>query len=74
MSQRLRHTNYPLSSIGNMNETPLWMDMPGETTVAHTGERSIRIRTTGHVKGRFTVCLSAMADRKKLNPFVVFKE
>ena len=73
-TRRLCHINsYPLGSIGNMDETPLWLDMPGETTVAHTGERSIPIRTTGHDKGRFTVCLAAMADGKKLNPFVVFK-
>ena len=33
--RRLRHEmKYPLSSIGNMDETPLWLDMPGETTVA----------------------------------------
>ena len=31
------------------------------------------MRTTGHEKGRFTVVLSAMADGKKLKPFVVFK-
>lgn len=65
--------NYPLSHIGNMDETPLWLDMPGDTTVTHTGERSVPIRTTGHDKGRFTVVLSAMADGKKLKPYVVFK-
>ena len=73
-TRHLCHINsYPLGPIGNVDETPLWLDMPGETTVAHTGERSIPIRTTGHDKGRFTVCLAAMADGKKLNPFVVFK-
>ena len=55
------------------NETPLWFDMPGETTIAHTGERSVPLRTTGHEKNRFTVCLSAMADGRKLKPYVVFK-
>lgn len=44
----------PLSSIANMDETPMWLDMPGETTVARTGDRSIPIRTTGHNKGRFS--------------------
>ena len=31
------------------------------------------IRTTGHDKGRYTVVLSAMADGRKLKPFVVLK-
>ena len=49
-TRRLRHSKeYPLSYIGNMDETPLWLDMPGETT--RTGGRSVPIRTTGHDKG-----------------------
>ena len=72
--RRLRHSkDYPLSYIGNMDETPLWLDMPGETTVTRTGARSILIRTTGRDKGRFTIVLAAMADGRKLKPFVVFK-
>ena len=31
------------------------------------------IRTTGHEKIRFAVAFAAMADGRKLNPFVVFK-
>ena len=64
---------YPPGFIGNMDETALWLDMPGKTTISHTGERSIPIRSTGHCKARYTVVLAAMADGKKLNPFVVFK-
>lgn len=72
--RKLRHQNqYPLATIGNMDETPLWMDMPGETTVSRAGERTITVRTTGHDKGRFTVVISAMADGRKLKPYVVFK-
>ena len=56
-----------------MDETPLWFDMPGETTVTHMGDRSVPVRSTGHDKGRFTVVLAAMADGRKLNPFIVFK-
>ena len=72
--RRLRHSNkYPLGSIGNMDETPLWMDMPGETTICSTGERSVPTCSIGHDKNRFTVCLSAMADGRKLKPFIVLK-
>jgi hypothetical protein len=56
-----------------MDEIPLWMDMPGETTVSRAGERTISIRTTGHDKGRFTVVLAAMADGRKLKLYIVFK-
>ena len=54
-----------------MDETPLWIDMPGETTVSKTGQRTIW--TTGHDKGRFTVVLAAMADGRNLRLYVVFK-
>ena len=64
---------YPLSAIGNMDETPLWLDMPGDPTVARVGERSVSVQVTGHDKGRFTVILAAMADGRKQNLFIVFK-
>ena len=70
--RRIKH-KYSLSGIGNMDETPLWMDMPGDTTIARTGVKSVPILNTGHEKARFTVCLAAMADGTKLKPFVVFK-
>ena len=69
---RLIH-QYPLASIGNMDETPLWLDMPGETTVERVRERSVSGGTSGHDKDRFTVVLAAMADGRKLKPFIVFK-
>ena len=34
-----RLKDYPLGSIGNMDETPLWLDMSGATTITHSGER-----------------------------------
>lgn len=34
-TRKLRHSNkYPLSFISNMDEFPLWLDMPRETTIA----------------------------------------
>ena len=69
-TRKLRHQKqYPLSYIGNMDETPVWFDMPGETTITHTGQRSVLVCTTGHDN----VVLSAMAGGRKLKPFVVFK-
>ena len=46
--------------------------MPGATTITHSGEWSVLVQT-GHEKNRFTICLSAMADGRKLKPYVVFK-
>ena len=64
---------YPLSMIGNMDESPIWLDMPGDTTVSRAGEHTVSVRTTRHDKGWLTVILPTMADGRKLNPFVVFE-
>ena len=73
--RHMQRQNYQLSCVGNMDEmqTPLWMDMPGDTTVERQGTKSVPVRTTGHEKVRFTVVLAAMASGKKLKLFVVFK-
>ena len=47
--------------------------MPGEMTISRVGEQSVSIHITGHDKGRFNIILAAMADGRKLKPFVVFK-
>jgi len=56
-----------------MDETALWLDMPAQTTLDIRGTRSIPIKTTGHEKNRFTVCLAASANGHKFWPFIVFK-
>ena len=56
-----------------MDETPLCLDMPGDTTITKSGARSVPIHTTGHDNGRYTVELSAMEDGRKLEPLVIFK-
>lgn len=61
------------SDIGNMDETAIWVDMPGNKTIDIKGVKTVPIMTTGHERSRITVCLSAMADGRKLSPFVVFK-
>ena len=69
-----RKTNaYPLSHIGNMDETPCSFDMVGSTTVNAKGEKTVRIKTTGHEKSNFTIVLAQMADGTKLKPMVIFK-
>ena len=55
------------------DETPLWADMTGETTAEHVGAMSIKLRSTGHENVRFTVVLAAMADKRNLKPYIVYK-
>lgn len=72
MKMRIRH-NFDLSNIGNMDETAVWADMPGNRTVDSKGVRTVPVLTTGHEKQRVTVCLAAMANGRKLQPMILFK-
>ena len=65
--------NYELGQIGNMDETPMWFDMPNARTVNQCGAKTVLVKTTGHEKSRFTVVLTCMADGTKLKPMVMFK-
>uniref|UniRef100_A0A1X7TK98 DDE-1 domain-containing protein n=1 Tax=Amphimedon queenslandica TaxID=400682 RepID=A0A1X7TK98_AMPQE len=67
------HRNFSSSNIFAMDETACWFDMPNDTTIHHTGARSVSLKTTGHEKDHFSVILTARADGTKLKPFVVFK-
>ena len=68
-----RKQNYELINIGNMDETPVWFDMPSARTVSEKGEKIILVKTTGNEKYRFTVVLACMADGTRLKPMIVFK-
>jgi hypothetical protein len=50
------------------DETPVWFEMPGKSTLAERGEKEVRVATTGHEKERLTVTLAAYADGTKLPP------
>lgn len=69
---RQRH-HYKMTHIGNMDETPIWMDMPGDYTIETVGTKTIDMKTTGHEKFRITVILGAMADGTKKKPLVILK-
>lgn len=65
--------HYPLKYMGNMDETPMWFDLPSNTTIHKKGEKTISIRTTGYERTSFTVVLGCMADGTKLPPVCIFK-
>uniref|UniRef100_A0A8C5WL18 HTH CENPB-type domain-containing protein n=1 Tax=Leptobrachium leishanense TaxID=445787 RepID=A0A8C5WL18_9ANUR len=71
---KLRHQhNYELGQIGNMDETPMTFDLPGNRSVHTKGEKTVLVKTTVHEKTHFTVVLTCMADGTKLKPLVIFK-
>jgi len=65
--------NYPLSLIGNIDETPMTFNLPSQTTIEERGKRTVSILTTGHERTHFTVTLACLADGTKLPPFIIFK-
>ena len=70
---KVRELHINLKNIGGMDETPVFIDMPGNTIVDEIGQQTVPIVTTGHEHDRFTVALAAMANGKKLKPFVIFR-
>ena len=55
--------------ITAMDETGLWLDMLGRTSVEETGSQTV-VKTTGRDKDQFTVVLAAQADGSNLHPMV----
>ncbi|GET50680.1 pogo transposable element with KRAB domain [Rhizophagus irregularis DAOM 181602=DAOM 197198] len=56
-----------------MDETPMWFDLPSNTTINQKGAKTVSIRTTGHERSSFTVILACMADGTKLPAVCIFK-
>ena len=56
-----------------MDETAVWMGMPGNTTIDEVGVRTVAIGSTEHDKARITCVLAASTDGYKFPPFLVFK-
>lgn len=68
-----REKSYDLSQIGNADQTPVFFDMPRNSSVEKRGSSSVVIRTSGAEKQRCTVMLAVTADGAKLPPYVIFK-
>ena len=66
-----RECGFSLSSIANMDETPIRADMPSETTVEIQGSKIVPIKSTGHEKQPITVCLAVKAHGSKMKLFIV---
>ncbi|CAB1099205.1 unnamed protein product [Ectocarpus sp. CCAP 1310/34] len=64
---------FALAQIANMDETPTWMENPGNNTVNRTGDKEVGVKTGGKEKMRITSVLTVFADGSKLPPLVIFK-
>ena len=65
--------DYPKELIGNMDETPMYFGISGNTTIDKKGTKTISVRTTGAEKRHLTMVLAATADGQMLPPMVIFK-
>ncbi len=64
---------FEMKFVGNMDEAPLWFDLPSSRSHDFQGVKFIPTKTTGKEKLRYTVASSATADGSKLAPMVIFK-
>lgn len=71
--QKRQKTAYLLSQIGNADQTPVFFDMPRNSTIDDKGASSVRVKTTGNEKLRCTAMLAITADGRKLPPYVIIK-
>ena len=69
----MRIRKYPLSLVGNMDETPPFLDMVPSKCIAAKGTKECVVRISGGEKKHLTVVLSATLDGKMLLPMTIFK-
>ena len=58
----------------NMDEMPPTFDMPPNHKINNTGEKTVKIHTTGNKKNRVIVVLACCGDGSKLKSMVIFKQ
>jgi hypothetical protein len=63
-----------MKNIANMDESPLWFDLPSTRTYDFRGVKTVKSKTTGHEKLRYTVVLSGLGDGTKLKPMIIFQK
>lgn len=69
---RQRLNGYHIT-YANLDEVPVWFDMPGGRTYDVEGNRTIKALTTGNEKLRFTVVLCTLSTGEKVKPMIVFR-
>lgn len=69
----LQNPDIPETLIINMDETPVFLDMVGNSTLDFQGAKEVLINTTGNEKQRITVALAVSSAGTKLKPMIIFK-
>jgi transposase-like protein len=64
--------SYPKSHIVSIDETNIYFDMVGSTTLANRGSRTVSIKSSG-TSARCSIILGVTMDGQKLPPFIIFK-
>jgi hypothetical protein len=68
-----RSGEYNLSMIINFDETPVYFDMIGNTTLNLKGKKTIFLKSTNSQKKRITAGLAVAASGHILKPIIIFK-
>ena len=59
------------NQIIGCDETSIWLDAVGNSTLAEKGSKDVPLKSTGHEKARLTIMLTARADGRKLPVFIL---
>ena len=57
--------------MANMDETPIWLNMPTSTTVQIIGSKKVNIETQGQENWRITVILPILESEENLEPLII---
>ena len=63
----------PPDAIGNMDETPMWFDLPASKSYDFKVVKVVSAKTNGKEKLGYPVVLAAKANGAKLPPLIIFK-
>ena len=65
--------NFELNQIVNMDETPLFMNIPNTKTITKIGSKEVNIKTHEQERIHVTEILWIIADGTKISPMLLFK-
>ena len=66
-------TDDKLNLIINIDETPIYFEIPEQTIIELKGTKNVKISTFGNNKSRVSVILSIAGNGEKLAPMMIFK-
>ena len=71
--ENMNITDDKLNLIINIDETPIYFEMPEQTTIELKGTKNVKISTFGNDKNRVSVILAIAGNGEKLAPMMIFK-